>query len=136
MLVDVWSCGIVLFGMLSGFLPFGESNDEINKKMILEGKIKMPKIFSEGAQDLLRHMLDINPLKRYTLDDIIEHPWFNKNKFYLIPGIIVGVNKIPVDENILELCTVYDLDKTKVRKSIVDNKFNNESSVYYLLVQK
>jgi len=136
MLVDVWSCGIVLFGMLSGFLPFGESNDEINKKMILEGRIKMPKIFSEGAKDLLRHMLDINPLKRYTLDDIIEHPWFNKNKFYLIPGIIVGVNKIPVDENILELCTVYDLDKTKVRKSIVDNKFNNESSVYYLLVQK
>ena len=136
MLVDVWSCGIVLFGMLSGFLPFGESNDEINKKMILEGRIKMPKIFSEGAKDLLKHMLDINPLKRYTLDDIIEHPWFNKNKFYLIPGIIVGVNKIPVDENILELCTVYDLDKTKVRKSIVDNKFNNESSVYYLLVQK
>ena len=136
MLVDVWSCGVVLFGMLSGFLPFGESNDEINKKMILEGRIKMPKIFSEGAKDLLRHMLDINPLKRYTLDDIIEHPWFNKNKFYIIPGIIVGVNKIPVDENILELCTVYDLDKTKVRKSIVDNKFNNESSVYYLLVQK
>ena len=136
MLADVWSCGIVLYGMLSGFLPFGDSDDEINKKMVLEGKIKMPKFFSEGAKNLLKHMLDINPSSRYTLDDIMEHPWFNKIKFIIIPGIIVGVNKIPVDEKVVDLCVSYNLDKNKVINSIVNNKFNTESVVYYLIVQK
>ena len=136
MLADVWSCGIVLYGMLSGFLPFGNSDDEINKKMVLAGKIKMPKFFSEGAKNLLKHMLDINPLSRYTLDDIMEHPWFNKIKFIIIPGIIVGVNKIPVDEKIVDLCVSYNLDKNEVINSIVNNKFNKESVVYYLIVQK
>ena len=136
MLADVWSCGIVLYGMLSGFLPFGDSDDEINKKMVLEGRIKMPNFFSLGAKNLLKHMLDINPLTRFTLDDIMEHPWFNKIRYNITPGIIVGVNKIPVDEKILDLCVSYNLDKDKVRNSIINNKFDTESAVYYLLVQK
>ena len=136
MLADVWSCGIVLYGMLSGFLPFGDSDDEINKKMVLSGKIKMPNFFSEGAINLLKHMLDINPLTRFTLDDIMEHPWFNKIKYNITPGIIVGVNRIPVDEKIVDLCVAYNLDKDKVRNSVIKNKFNTESAVYYLLVQK
>ena len=136
MLADVWSCGIVLYGMLSGFLPFGDSDDEINKKMVLSGKIKMPNFFSEGAINLLKHMLDINPLTRFTLDDIMEHPWFNKIKYNITPGIIVGVNRIPVDEKIVDLCVAYNLDKDKVRNSVIKNKFNTESAVYYLVVQK
>jgi serine/threonine protein kinase len=122
--------------MLSGFLPFGDSDDEINKKKVLEGKIKMPKFFSEEAKNLLKHMLDINPLTRYTLDDIMEHPWFNKMKFNITPGIIVGINSIPIDKKILDLCVTYNLDKNKVKNSVANNKFNNESAVYYLLVQK
>ena len=136
MLADVWSSGIVLFGMLSGFLPFGDPDDEINKKLILQGKIEIPKFFSREATDLLKHMLDVNPLTRYTLEDIMEHPWFNKNKFRLIPGIIIGMNKIPIDEKIVNLCVTYNADKEKVRASVLNNKFNNESALYYLLVKK
>ena len=136
MLADVWSSGIVLFGMLSGFLPFGDPDDEINKRLVLQGKIEMPKFFSRQATDLLRHMLDINPLTRYTLEDIMEHPWFNKKKFRLIPGITIGINKIPIDEKIVNLCVTYNMDKNKVRDSVINNKFNNESTLYYLLVKK
>ena len=136
MLANVWSCGIVLYGMLTGFLPFGDSDDEINKKKIIEGKIKMPSYLSEDAKNLLKHMLDTNPLTRFTLDDIMSHPWFNKNKFHIIPGIIVGIIWIPVDEKILDLCVTYNLDREKVKNSVINNKFNAESAVYYLLVQK
>ena len=136
MLADVWSSGIVLFGMLSGFLPFGDPDDEINKKMILQGKIEMPDFFSKEATDLLNHMLDVNPLTRYTLEEIMCHPWFNKNRFKLIPGIIIGINKIPVDEQIVELCLSYNVDRDKVINSVINNKFNNESVLYYLLVKK
>ena len=136
MLVDVWSSGIVLYGMLSGSLPFGDSCDEINKKKILKGKIVMPSFLSEDAKDILIHMLDINPLTRFTLEDIIDHSWFNKTKFKIIPGIIIGINKIPVDETILNLCVTYNVDKNKVKKSILNNIYNTESAIYYLLVQK
>ena len=136
MLANVWSCGIVLYGMLTGFLPFGDSDDEINKKKIIEGKIKMPLYLSEDAKNLLKHMLDTNPLTRFTLDDIMSHPWFNKNKFHIIPGIIVGIIWIPVDEKILDLCVTYNLDREKVKNSVINNKFNAESDVYYLLVRK
>ena len=136
MLADVWSSGIVLFGMLSGFLPFGDPDDEVNKKLVLQGKIEIPKFFGRQVTDLLKHMLDLNPLTRYTLEEIMAHPWFNKNRFRLIPGITIGINNIPVDEKIVNLCVTYNVDKNKVRNSVINNKFNTESSLYYLLVKK
>ena len=136
MLADVWSSGIVLFGMLSGFLPFGDPDDEVNKKLVLQGRIEFPKFFSKQATDLLKHMLDVNPLTRYTLEEIMAHPWFNKKKFNLIPGITIGINRIPIDEKIVNLCVTYNMDKNKVRNSVLNNKFNTETTLYYLLVKK
>jgi serine/threonine protein kinase len=42
MLADVWNNGIVLFGMASGYLPFCDQDDEVNKKNVLEGTIDFP----------------------------------------------------------------------------------------------
>ena len=136
MLADVWSSGIVLFGMTSGYLPFCDQDDEVNKKHVLEGKIEIPEFFSPMLKDLLMHMLDINPLNRYTLQDIREHPWFNMIDTNLIPGIIIGYNMIPVDENILNLCVAYNADKKKVEYSVKNNIYDEGSALYYLLVKK
>ena len=136
MLADVWSSGIVLFGMASGYLPFCDQDDEINKKHVLEGKIDLPDFFSPMLKDLLKHMLDINPITRYTLQDIREHPWFNLNETNLIPGIIIGYNLIPVDENILNLCVAYNADREKIENSVKNNKYDSGSALYYLLVRK
>ena len=136
MLADVWSSGIVLYGMISGYLPFSDNDDNINKKLIIEGKIEMPDNISPWLKDLLKHMLDVNPMTRYTLQDIKEHPWFNMNDYILIQGIIIGYHNIPVDEDILDLCEYYNFDKNKVRQSIINNKFDSGSALYYLLVRQ
>jgi len=136
MLADVWSSGIVLYGMASGYLPFSDQDDEVNKKDVLEGKIDIPEFFSPLLKDLLKHMLDINPITRYTLQEIKQHPWFNLTKANLIPGIIIGYNAIPVDENILNLCVAYNADKDKVEQSVKNNKYDSGSALYYLLVRK
>ena len=136
MLADVWSSGIVLYGMVSGYLPFSDKDDEVNKKDVLEGKIEIPEFFSPLLKDLLKHMLDINPITRYTLQEIKQHPWFNLQKPNLIPGIIIGYNNIPIDENILNLCVAYNGDKDKIEKSVKNNKYDRGSALYYLLVKK
>ena len=136
MLADVWSSGIVLYGMASGYLPFSDKDDEVNKKDVLEGKIDIPEFFSPLLKDLLKHMLDINPITRYTLQEIKQHPWFNLTKANLIPGIIIGYNTIPVDENILNLCVAYNADKEKVEQSVKNNRYDSGSALYYLLVRK
>ena len=136
MLADVWSSGIVLYGMLSGYLPFGEQDDDINRDNIINGRIKIPSFFSDCVKDLLMHMLDLDPMTRYTLQEVRSHPWFNLIDYKLIPGIIIGYNIIPVDEKILNLCVTYNCDKEKVRESVVNNKYNSDSALYYLLIKK
>ena len=80
--------------MLNGYLHFSDNDDEINKKNILKGIIDYPKFISPFAKDLLKKMLEINPMKRFTLKEILEHQWLNLIECKLIPVIIVGYNKI------------------------------------------
>ena len=136
MLADIWSCGIVLYGMLCGYLPFCEDDDNINKKNIIEGNIEYPKNISSSVKDLLKHMLDINPMNRYTLQDIKEHPWFKSNNFFLIQGIIIGYHQIPVDDDVLDLCQNFGYDKNNVKNSVINNKYDEGSALYYLIVKQ
>ena len=136
MLADVWSSAIVLYGMLSGFLPFCDNDDEINKKNVIKGKINIPNFFPPLVIDLLTHMLDENPILRFTLHDIRNHPWFNLRKYNMIPGIVIGYNQIPVDDYILNVCQSFGFDKNNVKNSVKENKFDEGSALYYLLVKK
>ena len=136
MLADIWSCGIVLYGMLCGYLPFSEDDDSVNKKNIIEGNYEIPDNISIPAKNLLKHMLDINPMTRYTLQEIKDHPWFKMNNFCLIQGIIIGYHKIPVDEDILDLCEKFNFDRNKIKFSVINNQFDEGSALYYLLVKQ
>ena len=136
MLADVWSSGIVLFGMLAGYLPFSDKDDEENKKQVIKGKINLPDFFSDQVKDLLKHMLDVNPMTRYTLQEIKDHPWFNTIECDLIPGIIIDYNIIPIDDKIINLCVSYNKDKNDVINSIKNNKYDSNSALYYLLIKK
>ena len=136
MLADVWSSGIVLFGMIAGYLPFSDKDDEVNKQLVIKGQIAMPEFFSDKVKDLLKHMLDVNPMTRYTLQEIKDHPWFNMVDCLLIPGIIIGYNIIPIDEKIIDICVTYNKDKNDVINSIRNNKHDSNSALYYLLIKK
>lgn len=75
-MADVWSCGVVLFVMLAGYLPFDDQNMNALFNKIERGEYRMARHFSDSAKDLIGKMLTVDPLQRITLEQIIQHPWF------------------------------------------------------------
>ena len=133
---DIWSCGIILYAMLCGTLPFTESKEEIIIRKIKEHDYKIPKYLSKEAQDILYHILKINPEERFSIENIKSHPWFNIVKPHLMKGITFDEIKIPIDENILDMVKECGFDKDECRNLLIKNKFCSLTTIYYLCLKK
>ncbi|EKF31266.1 serine/threonine protein kinase, putative [Trypanosoma cruzi marinkellei] len=73
---DIWSCGVVLYVMVAGRLPFEDRNMNALLAKIERGEYQMVRHVSEAVKDLIARMLTVDPKKRITLEGIIAHPWF------------------------------------------------------------
>lgn len=76
---DTWSCGVILYVILTGYLPFDDRNLAVLYQKIFKGDAQMPKWLSPGAKSLLRRILDPNPRTRITMAEIKEDEWFKQN---------------------------------------------------------
>jgi 5'-AMP-activated protein kinase catalytic alpha subunit len=98
----------------------------------------MPDFISRDARDLIKKILNTDPETRLNFEQIKAHPWFNiyKREYAIPPGIIIGYNRIPVDEGILQDLERYDMSREHAHRCIDANKHNHVTTTYHLLLKK
>ncbi|KAL9007043.1 MAG: hypothetical protein Q9188_000247 [Gyalolechia gomerana] len=87
-LVDIWSCGVVLFVLLVGNTPWDEASDrsyEFHDYVTTKGRPddELWNNLPAEALSLLRGMMRVEPMQRFSLADVRRHPWFTRRNPYL-----------------------------------------------------
>ena len=138
---DIWSCGVILYAMVCGYLPFEDPKTNVLYKKILNADYTIPEFVSDDCRDLMQRILNTDPTKRFTAGDIRAHPWFRQIKNVKdYPGIIIGQNPIPVDFSQLQIVLEkYPFDegtRENARRLIEANKHNPLTTCYYLTLKR
>ena len=141
--VDIWSAGIALYIMLSGTLPFSikkedsildmnENNKKKNvalKQAIMFTQPKKIEKISDKAKDLLHGLLNKDPNKRLTIEQILKHPWLNEDENDIINyNNYNGINNIPNNKyHLFTKAEIIMLSKTYIdyRKAKIEDMTEN-----------
>ncbi|KAL9336693.1 hypothetical protein Peur_071181 [Populus x canadensis] len=97
---DIWSCGVVLFVLLAGYLPFHDANLILMYRKIRKAEYKFPNWFSPEMCRLLSRMLDPNPKTRISITKIMENSWFRKgfdSNAVTIKNEVTGLDPLAAD---------------------------------------
>eukprot|EP01136_Pigoraptor_vietnamica_P030704 Opistho-1_new@90312 len=85
MAVDEWACGVIMYTLLVGFPPFWNANKMVLLRTIRRGNFDFVRPYwdniSAEAKDLVRRLLCVDPSKRLTATEALEHPWLSAPKY-------------------------------------------------------
>lgn len=142
--IDTWSCGVILFALLAGYLPFDEEVIPALFKKIREADYQMPTHISPPAQDLIKRMLQPDPLKRIKFSMIKNHPWLrDSDTMYIEIGqrnTRVGFQNKIQEEVLNKLMKMdfnfHNLPPNKIREAILKKKYYSFVIGYDLMLNE
>uniref|UniRef100_A0A3Q2Z121 BR serine/threonine kinase 2 n=1 Tax=Hippocampus comes TaxID=109280 RepID=A0A3Q2Z121_HIPCM len=143
---DAWSCGVILFALLVGALPFDDDNLRNLLEKVKLGVFHMPHFIPPECQNLLQGMIEVDASKRLTLEQIQKHSWYLAGKNEPEPeqpvprkvAIRMLTTVEEIDPDVLE--SMHSLgcfrDKDKLTKDLLSDDDNQEKMIYFLLLDR
>lgn len=133
--VDVWSCGVILYALLCGSLPFDDESIPNLFKKIKNGSFALPSYLSSGARDLVSKLLLVDPLKRLSIPEIRQHHWFATKlpRYLALPTPDVVSQRKAVDIDALEATAALGYPREKVLQELKQEQAS-AATVAYLLI--
>lgn len=140
--VDIWSLGVILFMLVCGQPPFQEANDSETLTMIMDCKYTVPSHVSKECKDLITRMLQRDPKRRASLEEIENHPWLqgvdpSPATKYNIP--LVSYKNLSEEEHnsIIQRMVLGDIaDRDAIVEALETNRYNHITATYFLLAER
>jgi serine/threonine protein kinase len=150
---DVWSCGIILFALLTGHLPFDDENIRKLLMKVQSGRFVTPNFLSPDAKDLIWKMLKVNPNDRIKVFEILKHPLLKRyennsnitstqgdqmkleNYYHEADGL--SLTKESIDRDLLTSLSIlfHGIKESSLIPKLLEKNSNPEKIFYYLLLQ-
>ncbi|KAF4103538.1 SNF-related serine/threonine-protein kinase isoform X1 [Onychostoma macrolepis] len=140
--VDIWSLGVILFMLVCGQPPFQEANDSETLTMIMDCKYTVPAHVSNACKDLINRMLQRDPKRRASLEEIESHAWLqgvdpSPATKYNTP--LVSHKNLSEEEHnsIIQRMVLGDIaDREAIIEALETNKYNHITATYFLLAER
>lgn len=121
--IDIWSSGVILYALVCGVLPFDDEHVPKLFQKIRSGVFNIPDHVSKDVGYLIRRMLEVDQVKRITIEEIKKYPWFKESlPPYLFPDTQSTIDKEIIDEDIVDqVAQQFNVAPEQVHKAI-ENK--------------
>ncbi|CAH8849141.1 unnamed protein product [Trichobilharzia szidati] len=146
-MADVWSCGVILYALLVGALPFDDDNLRNLLEKVKKGVFHIPAFVSADCQSLLRAMIEVDTRKRITLKEVLEHKWVIGDQNTPLPlelpmtqavQTAIIPTRADIDPDIFSTMTSLQCfrDQERLVEELLSPVHNTEKVIYFLLLDR